>query len=206
MSQPPKGLREQKKQLTRQAIAQTTLRLTLDVGLENVTLDEIARIAFVAPRTVTNYFPHKEEAIVAAGSLTPEDVIERLAARPDGEEPLESLRQITIDFAQSLTADQLELHRQKLELGDRYPSVKPYIAARYQTLEERLSSELAVRTGTEVATDIYPRLLSATAVAALRLSLAQWAASDFGVDELVATVRTAFTHLQDGLPSSRGAA
>ena len=81
MSDAPVGLRSIKKQLTRESIADAALRLSLEKGLSHITIDEIAHLAFVSPRTVSNYFSCKEEAVVAAGSTLP-DLIALFARAP----------------------------------------------------------------------------------------------------------------------------
>ena len=60
-SQP--GLRERKKQQTREAIAETARRLFSERGFERVNVAEIARAADVAEKTVFNYFPRKEDLV-----------------------------------------------------------------------------------------------------------------------------------------------
>ena len=60
MSNQP-GLRHKKKVQTRQTISDIATRLFIERGFENVSVDEIAREANVARKTVFNYFPRKED-------------------------------------------------------------------------------------------------------------------------------------------------
>ena len=60
---PQPGLRERKKQQTRQLIAETARRLFGERGFERVTVAEIARAAEVSEQTVFNYFPTKEDLV-----------------------------------------------------------------------------------------------------------------------------------------------
>ena len=57
----PDGLRSQKKAETRQAISTIATRLFVERGFENVSVDEVAREAGVARKTVFNYFLRKED-------------------------------------------------------------------------------------------------------------------------------------------------
>ncbi len=59
----PLGLRERKKEQTRQLIAETARRLFVERGFEQVTVAQIARAADVAEQTVYNYFPTKEDLV-----------------------------------------------------------------------------------------------------------------------------------------------
>ena len=55
------GLRELKKEQTRQHIADTAWQLFIDRGFDQVSVAEVARAAQVAEATVFNYFPSKED-------------------------------------------------------------------------------------------------------------------------------------------------
>ena len=57
------GLRERKKQQTRELIAETARRLFAERGFEQVSVAEIARTADVSEKTVFNYFPTKEDLV-----------------------------------------------------------------------------------------------------------------------------------------------
>jgi AcrR family transcriptional regulator len=57
------GLRERKNLRTRQAIIRATAELTLEVGFAAATIPKIAERADVAPRTVSVWFPVKEDIL-----------------------------------------------------------------------------------------------------------------------------------------------
>ncbi len=59
------GLREQKKRQTRRDIGQAAWRLFRQHGFDAVTVDEIAQAAGVSKKTVFNYFPTKEDLVLA---------------------------------------------------------------------------------------------------------------------------------------------
>ena len=55
------GLRERKRVRTRITIARAALELFDRQGFQETTIPQIAEAADVSPRTVSAYFPHKEE-------------------------------------------------------------------------------------------------------------------------------------------------
>ncbi|HEY3502056.1 MAG TPA: TetR/AcrR family transcriptional regulator [Actinocatenispora sp.] len=86
------GLRELKKQQTRQAISDTATRLFLKNGFEAVTISEIAAAAQVAKMTVTNYFPRKEDLALDVHETFAAGLADAVTARPTGESALAAVR------------------------------------------------------------------------------------------------------------------
>ena len=86
------GLRERKKAQTRQLIAETAWRLFADRGFERVTVAEVARLADVAPATVFNYFPTKEDLFYSRLEAFGARLLEAVAGREPGEPVLAAFR------------------------------------------------------------------------------------------------------------------
>ncbi|MHB9855671.1 TetR family transcriptional regulator [Streptomyces krungchingensis] len=84
------GLRERKKEQTRQRIAAVAMRLFIERGFDAVTVNEIAEAAEVAKATLFAYFPTKES--LALQGVGGDDLAGIVAGRPAGQTFLEALR------------------------------------------------------------------------------------------------------------------
>jgi AcrR family transcriptional regulator len=194
------GLREMKKQLTREAIANAALQLTLDNGFENLTIDEIARLAFVSPRTFSNYFSCKEEAVAAAGAQYWMDVMNRLDERPADEHPLASVRAVLVDATRATDDETLQRATQVMKLGRLYPALRPFRVAQYSELEDVVREVISRRTGADADADLYPYLAAMTAIAAMKAAVSVWIDIDGSFETLPDMIDEAFSALADGLP------
>lgn len=96
-SAPPAGLRESKKQETRQLISDVATGLFLDRGFEQTTIAEIAAAARVAKKTVTNYFPRKEDLAFDHQDAFTASLAATVADRRPGESALTALRRAFAD-------------------------------------------------------------------------------------------------------------
>ncbi|TCO51059.1 TetR family transcriptional regulator [Kribbella antiqua] len=92
----PLGLREIKKQETRQLISDQATRLFIAQGFEQTTIAEIAVAARVAKKTVTNYFARKEDLALDHQDAFIASLAQAVASRRPGESALAALRR---DFA-----------------------------------------------------------------------------------------------------------
>ncbi|MEU6389292.1 TetR family transcriptional regulator [Streptomyces sp. NPDC046939] len=84
------GLRERKKEQTRQRIAAVASRMFAERGFDAVTVNEIAEAAEVAKATLFAYFPTKES--LALHGVGGDDLAQIVARRPAGQTFLEALR------------------------------------------------------------------------------------------------------------------
>src|SRR6267143_5174290 len=80
------GLRERKKQRTREAIARAAHALFAERGYHATTLPDIAEAADVSTRTIFAYFPSKEDILFSDFALLKEALAQALAERPQGED------------------------------------------------------------------------------------------------------------------------
>jgi AcrR family transcriptional regulator len=79
------GLREMKKNRTRQLIADTAWRLFADRGFDRVTIADVAREAEVAEATIRNYFASKEDLFYGRLEAFGTQMVEAIGRRKAGE-------------------------------------------------------------------------------------------------------------------------
>jgi AcrR family transcriptional regulator len=79
------GLRERKKQQTRQLLERTAQRMFTQRGFEQVSVAEIARAADVSEATVFNYFPTKEDLVYGRMQTFEDELVQAIRDRPVSE-------------------------------------------------------------------------------------------------------------------------
>ncbi len=98
------GLRERKKQKTRESIQRTALRLFEKQGYEETTVEQIAAAAEISPSTFFNYFPTKED-VVLYDAYDP--VAIRMFMERPKDEPLDvGLREVLKNLAALFESDE----------------------------------------------------------------------------------------------------
>ncbi|KUI46665.1 TetR family transcriptional regulator [Mycobacterium sp. GA-1199] len=76
------GLRERKKQRTRATLIDAAVELCNGQGFDNTTVDQIAAVADVSPRTFSRYFPTKDSIALALVDEIVDQVAVELARQP----------------------------------------------------------------------------------------------------------------------------
>ena len=206
------GLRERKKQQTRQLIADTARRLFAERGFERVTVAEIAREADVAEKTVFNYFPTKEDLFYSRLDVFEGEILDAIHAREPGTTVLAAFRDFLLqprgilDLRASGGDD--EATRQLRDVT-RVVTDSPALLARERQVFDRYAEALAALIAEETGADpddVEPRAV-ANALLGLHRSLIDYTrrraldgarASQVG-REVRAQAKRAFARLEQGL-------
>jgi AcrR family transcriptional regulator len=159
------GLRERKKLRTRETIARVALELFTEQGFHETTIREIADRAEVAPRTVSMYFPVKEELVFTEHGALFDELEERLRHRPAGETAADALRAW---ISTVLADDRLELDktRSRRQLIDSDHALRTYERGLTERAELLVADAVATDLGLP-ADDLLPRMVGAATMAAL---------------------------------------
>lgn len=156
----PAGLRESKKRETRQLISDHATRLFMAQGFERTTIAEIADAARVAKKTVTNYFPRKEDMALDHQDAFAASLADTVAARSAGESALAALRRA---FEAAVAAQDPIAGFAGPDFSrmiDDSPTLSACLRGLHDRREEALADALAGATGTTAA-DITPRTAAA---------------------------------------------
>jgi AcrR family transcriptional regulator len=93
----PGGLRERKKEQTRQLIADTARELFAERGFDAVTVAEVARAADVSEATVFNYFPRKEDLVYGRLESFEDELLAAVRDRAPGESALKAFARFVLE-------------------------------------------------------------------------------------------------------------
>nr|WP_221442624.1 TetR family transcriptional regulator [Nocardiopsis algeriensis] len=165
-------MRERKKEQTRRAVHEAALRLAVERGFDNVTVDAIAEAADISRRTFSNYFAGKEDAVLYAGEQRIADLVGALHDRPADEPAWTALRAAAraLYGAESPSSDRE--WAQRTRMVHQHPSLLARQLANQHTLSRDL--EAAVKGRALPAGTSRPALLVAAFLSGLRIALSEW--------------------------------
>ena len=164
---PEPGLRERKRQRTRQAIARAALELFDRQGFDETTIPQIAEAADVSPRTVSSYFPHKEDLAFPDSDEEMERFEARLRERRPGETTADALRSLIGEWTEEWAehAEQRRVQRRVIDGDERLRAYEHRVLLRAQKpLAESIARDLGVP-----ADDLEPRLAAAATLTVFEL-------------------------------------
>jgi AcrR family transcriptional regulator len=149
------GLRERKKQQTRETISAAALKLFAERGYEATTLADIAQAADVSP-----YFDSKEDILFCDEGLFLEDLRRRLEERPLGMTTVDAIR----EFLAAIPPPTEEARLRK-RIVTASAALEMKMRAQHSELEPLLANAIAKDLGVGPE-DIRPLLIAASMTAA----------------------------------------
>ncbi|MEU6232463.1 TetR family transcriptional regulator [Kitasatospora sp. NPDC047058] len=201
------GLRERKKQQTREALIDAAHRLFLGQGFARTTVDEIASAVDVSQRTFFRYFANKDEVALAVLADAEDHFIGLLRRRPAEENPLRAMRAAIVeswrDLGSPLRTGSGSVSR-ALELLQMIEDNPTLLAAhlRRVTEQERVVAQvIAAREGLDPAEDLRPTVIAAVFGSVLRAAHLSWTADqeDTGPEGMIALIERHFDQLGPAL-------
>jgi AcrR family transcriptional regulator len=159
------GLRERKKQRTREQIIDAAMGLFAERGYHATTIADIAEAADVAPRTFFSYFPSKEAVVFHNVDRELDEMATALGERLPGETAFDALRRWieTMFDKWSGQEDEALLRKRLCREDEGLANFQGGVMAR---MHELLLGAIADDLG-EPPDALRPRLVAAAAVAAL---------------------------------------
>jgi AcrR family transcriptional regulator len=160
------GLRERKKQRTRQLIADTARRLFAERGFEAVPVSEIAREAEVSEATVFNYFPTKEDLFYDRLEAFEQDLLASIRDRQPGESVIQAFGRF-VTTPRGLLAARDPEQVEHLAAITRVITQSPALLAREQQIYAKYIDALATLLTTETSTsrgDLEPWVVARTLI------------------------------------------
>lgn len=191
------GLRERKKEKTREALARAALRLFAKRGFDHVTVEDIATACDVSPRTFFRYFESKEDALFSESDAHKQRLLASLAEQPSDLSPLDALHGAMVELAAAYV-DEREALGQRHRIVRDTASLRTRAAERQQRWETDLVEQLRELPAASKWRDLDLRLMVAATTAALRVAVEEWIDHDEARD-LTRIFDDVFQRLRDGL-------
>jgi AcrR family transcriptional regulator len=167
------GLRERKKVATRRALHEAAVRLAVERGLDNVTVEAIADAVDLSRRTFSNYFAGKEDAVLYGYEQRLRTLLDLFRARPSDEPAWTALRQAFYGLYPQLGEPDSQWMAE-IQLIREHPSLRARQLAAFARLERELAGAIAERIGDDQADRLQARVTAATFLTGVRLATQLW--------------------------------
>lgn len=162
------GLRERKKQQTRDEIAAVATRMFVERGFEKVTIAQVAEAVGVAKMTVTNHFPVKEDLVFDRREAIIAALTDAVATRPPTRSAAEAARRFYLDALERGDPTLAHLGPDFARLVESSPALIARERQMHDQRELALAEELTRDMHAE-PDDLRPRLAAAQIVGVIRV-------------------------------------
>lgn len=199
MEEPRKGpeqsnLRERKQRLLRLELGEVALRLFIQQGFEETTIEDIVEAAGISRRTFFRYFETKEDVVLWRLRYSSEQLGEALKARPAEEPPLLAVRHALEEMHESYQSDP-ERYRAYLRFLLETPRLRAQLLETREQWRVLLCRILATRMGDESDTHGRAMLIGSVAVCTQDVAVRRWTSE--GTRSLKEYMDEAFAALGD---------
>jgi AcrR family transcriptional regulator len=188
---PVSGLRERKRQQTRERLTRVAMELFLARGFEATTLDDIAAAAEISRRSFFHYFASKEDVVLAWQDGSTDALIAAIAERPADEPMLVAAENAILAMVRNFKIDEaLAIARLKRET----PVLQAREQAKYEKMERAMAAALGNRASDENG-QTRARLVAMITTGAIRLASENWLTQGAG-EKPEALVRRTFKSIR----------
>ncbi|WP_415024896.1 TetR/AcrR family transcriptional regulator [Bradyrhizobium sp.] len=164
------GLRQRKREATRERLTRAAMALFLERGFEATTIDDISAAADMSRRSFFHYFASKEDVVAAWQEDAATALVAEIVARPASESMLTAAENAIatavkrIDPAEAAAMSRLKRDNPALQARDQL---------KYEKLERALADGLAQRSGRKSERS-KARLVAMIATGAMRVGGESW--------------------------------
>ena len=167
-------LRARRRLQTTAEIHDAALRLALEVGFDNVTIEQISAEAGVSQRTFFNYFPTKESAVVHAPQAIPDELAEEFIRKGKARHPVVVTDLIGL-LVQHIGEEQPS--RRDFEginaVAREHPTVLAAMLSTFEDVAAQIADIVARRLGM-VADEEVPQMIAGLAIVTIRTGMTMW--------------------------------
>jgi AcrR family transcriptional regulator len=194
------GLRESKKERTRQELAAKAMELFVRKGFDRVTVAEVAEAAEVSEKTVFNYFPTKEDLFFDEVPEREARLLETIRGRRPGESVVSALHRLQSGECTRLASPHFAVFARIIDESPALKAKEIEVMARFT---ERLAEEIGRQPGvTAIEAKIAANMLIGVHWELFRRARAEALAGRHGpgaVRRLRADLDRAYSLLEHGL-------
>ncbi|OLT41677.1 hypothetical protein BJF85_04425 [Saccharomonospora sp. CUA-673] len=153
-----RGLRDLKREATREALAKAAFELTRERGLSGFVTADVVERAGYSRRTFGNHFSCKEEAVASVAFGGVDDASAILAGLPSDLPLLDVLLAV---MKTQFTTDALVRMRELMAMARQYPTLEPYVLGVQQRMRHTAQELLGSVAGDRYPTVYVPLLFGA---------------------------------------------
>jgi AcrR family transcriptional regulator len=205
ISSPSPGLRERKKQKTRDTIVKVALELFAERGYQETTIAEIADAAEVSPRTIFAYFPSKADILFYDQPEMQQRLAQVFRDRPEGATALDVLRDFIAGTLSPASEEEHNVALRRRTVIAANETLRLNERARFAPFEQLMAEAIAddLHAGSD---DIRPRMIAAALATALSAIREHDPATSPGLaspEQVMAVIDDVMDFLRGGLDAAR---